>query len=347
MAQDLYSMQMGAAAVPPPSPAMQTLRPLSLGEVLDRTFAIYRSRFWLFAGISAAYAVMALILQLLSLLAKHLIIGRHGFQTGQASAIALGSVASLLLLAPYAVTQAATVYALSEVYLGKGTSAIEAYRATLGKWYRYIGIVIWISFSAFWLPMLLWTPAFILLFALKNSGLQWLAGLLFFLGACAVPYSVWAVLRNILGVQAAVIEGATVPTAMRRSKILTKGAKGRIFVVLLIMTVLGMTLGVLQLPLAFVVLRAPLQEHNVVQSIQLILNALGQMVVTPVGLIGLSLVYFDQRVRQEGFDLLLMLGPQPVVAVSEAVEPVHHPMPEQPYPVETVQDEGSRDGGSV
>ena len=28
------------------------LRPLSLGEVLDRTFAFYRSRFWLFAGIS-------------------------------------------------------------------------------------------------------------------------------------------------------------------------------------------------------------------------------------------------------------------------------------------------------
>ena len=38
------------------------LRPLSLGEVLDRTFAIYRSRFWLFAGIAmTAAAVNAVV----------------------------------------------------------------------------------------------------------------------------------------------------------------------------------------------------------------------------------------------------------------------------------------------
>src|SRR5579875_3627754 len=34
------------------------LRPLSLGEILDRTFALYRSRFWLFAGISMIAAAV-------------------------------------------------------------------------------------------------------------------------------------------------------------------------------------------------------------------------------------------------------------------------------------------------
>ena len=29
------------------------LRPLSLGELLDRTFTIYRSHFWVFVGIMA------------------------------------------------------------------------------------------------------------------------------------------------------------------------------------------------------------------------------------------------------------------------------------------------------
>ena len=57
-------------------------------------------------------------------------------------------------------------------------------------------------------------------------------------------------------------------------------------------------------------------------SIQLIVNALAGMVVTPIGLIGLSLVYFDQRVRQEGFDLLLMLG-----SVAPTVAPVTYAAP--------------------
>ena len=33
--------------------ATAELRPLSLGELLDRTFSYYRSHFWLFVGIMA------------------------------------------------------------------------------------------------------------------------------------------------------------------------------------------------------------------------------------------------------------------------------------------------------
>jgi hypothetical protein len=346
MAQDWNSQQTERETAPQPT-AMQNLRPLSLGEILDATFAIYRSRFWLFSGIAAAYAVTALVLQLLNLLARHFVIVRHGFQSGTAASLIGGAITGLLLLLPYAITQAGTVYALSEVYLGKGTSAMEATRAVIGKWHRYIGIAIWVSFSALWLPGLLWVPAFVLVFVLKNSSLLWLAGLLLFLGTCALPYSVWSILRNILGVQAAVIEGATVRTAMRRSKILTVGAKGRIFVVLLIVFALSMTAGVLTLPLMFVVLKAPLQEHNVATSIQLIVNALAQMVVTPVGLIGLSLVYFDQRVRQEGFDLLLMLGPeQPVVPASPVVA-AGLGFTEATIVADAAEDETHRDDGSI
>ena len=67
MAEDWYTAQPVVDAAPPlagPATAMHNLRPLSLGEILDRTFAIYRSRFWLFSGIAAIYAVTALVLQL-------------------------------------------------------------------------------------------------------------------------------------------------------------------------------------------------------------------------------------------------------------------------------------------
>jgi uncharacterized membrane protein len=298
---------------------MQDLRPLSLGEILDRIFSIYRSRFWLFSGIAAIYAVTALVLQLLTLLLQHKVSTRYGILTGSRVATGGSVVAGIFLLMPYVVTQAATVFALSEVYLGKGTTAAQAIQSTIGRWYRYIGIAFWISLSVIWLPVLLWVPAFVILFALTSSGLAWLGGLLFFFGFCALPYCIWMALRYSLSVQPAVIEGATVRTALRRSTILTKGAKGRIFVVMLIVSALTMTAGMLQMPLLLIVARSPLQEHVLAQAASLIVNAFAQMVVTPVGLIGLSLVYFDQRVRQEGFDLLLMLGPQ--TPVPQAVTP--------------------------
>ena len=47
------------------------LRPLSLGEVLDRIFGLYRSRFWLFAGISMIAASVNAIGQAVSLAAAH------------------------------------------------------------------------------------------------------------------------------------------------------------------------------------------------------------------------------------------------------------------------------------
>ena len=42
-----------------------TLRPLTLGEILDRTAELYRSNFLLFAGISSIYAGIILVLSLM------------------------------------------------------------------------------------------------------------------------------------------------------------------------------------------------------------------------------------------------------------------------------------------
>src|ERR1700746_1194577 len=46
-------------------PGMETtLRPLTLGEILDRTAQLYRSNFLLFAGIASVYAGALLVLSL-------------------------------------------------------------------------------------------------------------------------------------------------------------------------------------------------------------------------------------------------------------------------------------------
>jgi hypothetical protein len=137
------------------------------------------------------------------------------------------------------------------------------------------------------------------------------AGVLIFLGMTGgIAYGIIAGLRNSVGIQAAVIEQLSVRTAMRRSKVLTSGAKGRIFVVLLIGWCLVMVAGIVQMPLSLIIVHGLLsgERHIAAQAGILLVNFLAHVLVSPVVLIGLSLVYFDQRVRQEALDLLLMLG---------------------------------------
>jgi hypothetical protein len=89
---------------------------------------------------------------------------------------------------------------------------------------------------------------------------------------------------------------------------LTTGTKGRIFVVLLVAVALSYVGGAIEIPLAIVIARAPLNPHVIAQAMLLAITFVTHTLVTPVALIGLSLVYFDQRVRREAFDLVMLMG---------------------------------------
>jgi hypothetical protein len=52
----------------------------------------------------------------------------------------------------------------------------------------------------------------------------------------------------------------------------------------------------------------------------LVVSFLAHAVVQPVAMIGLSLIYFDQRVRKEGLDVELMLQAVPAPGMPAAVE---------------------------
>jgi hypothetical protein len=109
---------------------------------------------------------------------------------------------------------------------------------------------------------------------------------------------------------------------MRRSKTLAAGTKGRIFVVLLIAVALYMVAITIDSPMLFVIGRSPFQEHMMAQAVILLVGFVTNTLVAPVALIGLSLVYFDQRVRKEGFDLLMLLGPELLAPVGPAPQTV-------------------------
>jgi hypothetical protein len=324
---------------PAPQPtAAPNMRPLSLGEILDRTFSVYRSRFWLFAGIGAVSAALLALMNAVQLLPMHMASRVGGLGTtpnavgvrsplspNYLAGLGVGFLLVLLLLVAvylfvYVVTQAATVYALQEVYMGRETTIAESIRSTIGRWYRYLGIGIWQFFSLMWIPL----AAVILGGALMLVS-QVLGGVIIVLGALAGFVGGFILyLRNVLGVQAAVVESLTVRTAMRRSKVLMQGAKGRTFVLLLLAGVLNYVASLLQLPLLFFITFTLAKGGQAIgaEIAMLVVSFVARAAVQPVAMIGLSLIYFDQRVRQEAFDLLLMLGPEPTQAFPPAAEPL-------------------------
>jgi hypothetical protein len=293
------------------------LRPLSLGEILDRSFAVYRANFWLFAGIAVLSATVELVAQMIvlvitrgSLPQANLRAPFHFHVVGRQ----VGSwIALLLFFLTAAVTQAATVWALSEVYLGRRTTIKTSIEAVIGRWLRFVGVAAWQGWSMIWLPMLLLIPAFFLMASSSRFGVFGMVGggVLTFLAATGgMVFGIIAFIRNSLAIPAAVLEDLKVRAAMRRSKVLAAGAKGRIFVVFLIAWCLLIVAGMLEMPLALIVGLGAMkgERHVMLQAVMLLVNFVARSVVMPVLMIGLALVYFDQRVRQDGLDLLLMLG---------------------------------------
>ena len=305
------------------APAQFELRPLSLGEVLDRTFALYRSRFWLFAGISMLAASVNVVGQAISLATAQRLASHAIFAPAPNPATALLNMRAvgaaqlpaygvmLLFVLVSAVTQAGTALALTQVYLGRPASVKAALSAVGRRWYRWIGIAIWQAWSTLWVPLAALIPALLLLgFGARsgNVGLDVIGGILAFLAILAgFPVGVILYLRNALAIPAAVTEGLTIRPAMRRSKVLAAGTKGRIFVVLLIAGCLLEVVAVLQTPVAMLMILAPHQQHYLARAIALLVAFVGHTVVAPVALIGLTLTYFDQRVRKEALDLELLL----------------------------------------
>lgn len=289
------------------------LRPLSTGEVLDRTFQIYRSRFALFAGLALLPAAVntittALRLALLASPNGHAAPGiAHNlalFIYGAASILA-----GLLSIVLYGITQAATTWALSAVYLGEAASIKTAYRVAFKHWFRYTLVVLRQVWAGMWLPFTLFIAALLVpIWARRHGGgLNWLVALLFVLAFLSFIYGVWAYLRLSLAVPAAVVESLKTRPAVRRSAQLLATRKFRVFLLILLLAALYLVIGAMESPLLILAVRTRGTEAFVVRAIQLAINFAAATLIGPIGAIGFCLFYFDERVRREGFDIEWMM----------------------------------------
>jgi hypothetical protein len=314
-----------AAAPPPParSNALYELRPLSLGEILDRTFTIYRKRFWLYAGISS----IAAIVPTLSTLAQFFFVlpARRPDQVNRTLALTLiiALVTGLIGLVAYSFTQAATVSAVSAAYIGDETSIGMALRVARKHWFRYILITLWLGWSAVWLFLVLYVPAIALAFV---PSLRLLFIPLILLAVASLVYGLIAYLRNSLGVVASTVEDLKVRAAMRRSKVLVAGHKGRVFAILLLAFVLQIVASVVQGICGALMGASHGPVRVALEALTLVLTFVSTAMVVPVAAIALCLFYIDERVRKEGFDVeILMLRGAPAPAPPPTPEAIPSP----------------------
>ncbi len=297
------------------------LRPLALGEILDRTAQLYRMHFWLFAGISAVYSGTLLAMSLVEIgvqeffRAEHLT--RYLIWVG-----GIGIMVQFLIMFLFGgLAVAANNRAVAWVHLGQPATIRGAYGSILPRAGRYlwlmtiIALILWTPLAVayggffFWLRPLArgaiphnpaataGNPQAALVVALGTMAF----GLVFIL---AVAYAVVMGLRYALAIAASVVEDLKARPALRRSIELTKGSRGRIFVLALLVMVIQIGL-VATTQVTFVVLSF---RHNGQLSVEA--RVLQQFVafvtntfIGPLYATGLTLFYYDQRVRKEGYDI--------------------------------------------
>lgn len=254
------------------------LRPLTTGEVLDRTFQIYRQNFILFAGISAIPNIGLLVVQL-GLVGSVYATRRPTASTAIAAAV--GGLGMLLVsLIVSAVATAATTFAVSDLYLNKTTSISACFSRVRGKLLKVI---------------------------YTSAELGARVGLGFLL--LIVPGIYWGGMYGI-AVPAVVLEDIRARDAFKRSAQLTEGFRGRVIVVYFLTWVLTV---VIALGAGAVLGAAGLSAARnagtvTAKAVQYLIGGAVNTLVWPVMSIALTLVYYDQRVRKEAFDIETMMS---------------------------------------
>jgi hypothetical protein len=292
----------------------EPLHPSSLSEILDRTaqISVFPTAALLVVGGGVALALV-----------------RVGSLGNDAKSLMMAGVAAVvvgmlaLLAVPFlggisALAMAAMNHASSRAFLGQATTIRESYKAVWKRGWRYFGLFVFEI-------ILTWVIAAGV--DASGGGLLVLAGFLVVCGL--VVYGCWISIRMSLAFPATVVEQIGVWDGLKRSSALTNGSKGRIFLLYLLGAALNWILSfAITIPLLIVMSLVPAanspQHAETAGMIVLVVFYGGgfavQAFTRPVYGIALMLFYYDQRIRQEAFDIeWMMLKAGLVVPVAESL----------------------------
>ncbi|MBW1721194.1 MAG: hypothetical protein JRH13_09435 [Deltaproteobacteria bacterium] len=292
------------------------LRPLGIGEILDRSFRMLREHFMLLFLILFIPQFLVFALNT----AFTVFSGGEALQAGGGGlgigmGISIGLTALIFIVIQFW-AQGALIHAVSETYLGHSTSVKSAYGAIRPRLGRLIGSLFLMGVFIGLVPAVLGILAAVLVPVLHGFGIN--RGVLVLLGIGAVVLAVWAAIHfmfNFLMVdKVVVIENLGWMQALRRSKELMKartetgfwkGPKMKASLILLLGGVIAVGIHlVVQVPGAVVNFLLP--GHLAAAAFHGFLQVVSNCLATVFTATALILYYYDIRVRKEGFDLKMM-----------------------------------------
>ncbi len=304
----------------------EPLRPLTLGEILDRTFQIYRARFLVFVTLATLPALVMMSLQFANLIWWKLTLGPFGTRTflgmtvqSLLYALALYHVSLLIRLLVWPAFSNLT----SHFHLGEQPTLSSALLCCIARWRSWLGMTVASWGIVLVLPELVVAGLFIgvayLLFGVMkvgDSAMDLLVRPMFFV-TIVLSWAAFLWLSSALSISfpAWIIERLTVGKCLKRSWILSKDSCWRILFARFMIAIVGWILNfasyvILLFLAAFVmgIIGARLDfPSNIDQGIKLFSAAVTYMLIGPIFPIALTLFYYDQRIRYEGYDIERMM----------------------------------------
>jgi hypothetical protein len=298
------------------------LRPMSAALVLDRTFQIYRSHFAVLAGIGLPLPMMLLLLRLVFIPLGYPPRSSAAFRnTLQLFSLLFEYSGSwtLIYMIGQAFTGAATVYAVSKFHLGEAVTIGESYRNTLPRfgtvlriawniYVRFAGAAITTYALCFGILVGLEASTNLLSRASQGTGLVVLGLIIIFVPmAAGLCWMLYIYAKYCMAVPASLMESLAARPALKRSRFLAKGSIRRISLIYTLMFAMGLVFSTL----LWLPDRIYVSFHGHSYLISILLNNAGSFLASalagPISTIAVALMYYDQRIRKEAFDLQWMM----------------------------------------
>lgn len=313
------------------------IRPMDAGDILDGTIRVYRRNPWCFVSILAAIVGLPLFLaEIPTRYMRQIIWGSlipalwenrvsdaleilQSPETIRLNIFINIAAAVVFFLIP--IVQAATVHAVSQTILGHNASLADSIKAIfkrIGKIFLAYILYVIIMFLSF-LPFVL--LALFVFYLAASSEVQGnsppdivklaSAGIiLFLLCLVGVIVIIYLAVKLLFISHAVVLDKADATGALRRSFFLTTGYWWRTVSIYLTMSIIVLVIsslfGLAGTLIETLLQRIPAISVFLVHSIGAAVSTALNLTVSPVLYIATTLMYYDLRIRKEGFDVILL-----------------------------------------
>src|SRR5438270_138520 len=299
---------MAVATTPAP-----TLRPLGVGDILDRVFNMYRGRPLLFLGLAAIpYLLFVLVIGVLTLIGLAGAFATFGQRlTGGGppptttelvgiigAAFVFGLIVIIVAIVIFSAQSGAIIQAAADRYNGRDTTIGAAFRAGLRAAPRIfgVGLLVFLAVAVVWIVLL--GIAGILALVTQQTAVTVLA----FFAAIVVGLviTIYVAASWLVAPIVATLEGTGPTTALDRSWKLTGGHRWRVLGLQLLLGIIQVVLSGL-ISALFVI--GFTQDQTVRIILQQVVNFAANILWAPVQWAAFTVFYYDLRVRKEAFDL--------------------------------------------